>query len=89
MRNTSWNCSPNQNSLDSNSMEANMTGDIGIMLEKCKNGGNCLAFELTGVDGTIQKGHKCECPEGFRYLYTFPNNLESKMSYKKIFRMKI
>ena len=47
-------------------MNVNESGGIGIDLKECENGGNCVAFELTDVHGAIERGHKCECPEGFR-----------------------
>ena len=66
MRNSSWNCSPNSYPVKSSSMNVNESGRIGIDLKECENGGNCVAFELTDVHGAIERGHKCECPEGFR-----------------------
>ena len=68
MRNASWNCSPNPSSFDSKLMSSNMTEEIGVVLQQCKNNGNCVAFELTDVSGNIQKGHRCECLDGFRYV---------------------
>ena len=66
MRNSSWNCSPNSHSAKSNIINVNETGEIGIELKKCQNGGNCIAFELTDAHGAIARGHKCECSDGFR-----------------------
>ena len=65
MRNTTWNCSPVPNTDTSNVMVSNEI-EINTELQPCQNDGECVAFELTDVNGEMQKGYKCQCPEGFR-----------------------
>ena len=67
MRNASWNCSPNPGAVNFNSIDQNLTEEIGAELKMCRNGGNCQAFELKDASRDLQKGHRCKCPDGFRY----------------------
>lgn len=65
MRNDTWNCSPGKDKISLNMIDSNHTAGHGKELASCQNDGRCVAFELTDAQDEVQRGFKCQCPEGF------------------------